>query len=174
MPSNTDSNSSTRRDGAILPLIVSALVASTISAFATCACGPDFCQNDARIAAALSAKKKSLSGHGYPARLVSLLDVGDQCYARITRSPDIFTMLLVAPNGDKQTLPWSSDDESIAKADLASGKIKRYWIFNARNDFSCCGQKPYQQRPDYDSADDVNSSTAIKCELSQGKASCTK
>src|ERR1700722_1716718 len=162
MALNQDLTSSIRRAGAISSLILSVLVQSTISAFATCACGPDFCQDDTRVAAALSAKKNALTRDGYPPRLVSLLDVGDQCYARITRSPDIFTMLIVAPNGDTTTVAWSSDDERIANANLVSGKIKRYWIFNARDAFSCCGQKPYQQRPDYDADDDVNTSTAIK------------
>lgn len=142
---------------------IAALTQSMTSALAGCACGPDYCQDDTRIAAALAAKKNSLAAAGYPPRLLALLDVGTQCYARIHQAPDAFTMLIVSPNGDSQTVPWSDDDVRIANADLASGKISRYWIFNARRAFACCGEASYQDRPDYNSADDVNTSTAIKC-----------
>lgn len=134
-----------------------------IPAWAACSCGPDFCQDDARIPGALSQKKQSLRASGYPERLVALLDRGDQCYARITRAPDIFTILTVEPNGDKQTVPWDADNERIAKNKLASGQLSRFWTYNARRAFSCCGQPNYDQRPDYDATDDVNTSTALKC-----------
>lgn len=144
------------------------------AARADCACGPDFCQNDARISATLAAKKQSLGAAGYPSRLTSLLDVGQQCYARITRAPDIFTMLIVDPNGNSQTVPWSTDDETIANNHLLNGSINRYWIFNARRAFSCCNQPNYDAQSDYDSTDDVNTLTAIKCTKSGTQVSCTR
>jgi len=138
-------------------------LSSTTSSWADCGCGPDFCQNDPRIASALSQKKNSLRANGFPDKLIILLDRGDQCYARITRAPDIFTIWTVDSNGNKQTVSWSADNERIAKSKLASGGLKRYWIYNARHAFSCCGQTNYDQRSDYDKDDDVNTSTAIKC-----------
>ncbi|SFU14101.1 hypothetical protein SAMN05518861_1152 [Mesorhizobium sp. YR577] len=107
----------------------------------------------------LAAKKKSLAKE-YPARLVGLIEIGDQCVARITRSPDIFTMWLVGDDGSKRTLPWSQDSEDRANKDP---DLKRFWIYNTQRAFSCCGQLSYDQQPDYDSTDDVNMSTAILC-----------
>jgi len=141
---------------------------------AGCDCGPDFCQDDARIAAALKAKKQSLAAAGYPDRLVGLLDVGQQCVARITRSPDAFTMLLVESPGHSTTFPWSADDEARARRKVLSGELARYWIYNARNAFSCCKQKKYDAQPDYNATDDVSAATAIKCVKSGADVSCTR
>lgn len=61
-------------------------------AYADCNCGPDFCQDDPRIPQTLS-KKKAALGAEYPDRLIALLDKGNQCVARIERSPDGFSLV---------------------------------------------------------------------------------
>lgn len=143
--------------------ILSTCIAScvlTAESLAQCACGPDFCQDDPRVTGTLAAKKKSLAKE-YPPRLVALIEIGDQCVARITRSPDIFTMWLVGDDGSKRTLAWSQENEDRANKDP---HVKRFWIYNAARAFSCCGQASYDQRPDYNATDDINTSTAILCE----------
>lgn len=133
-------------------------------AFATCTSGPDFCTDDPRIPAALAAKKAALSKE-YPPRLVSLLDRGVQCVARIERGPDAFTMVIVR-NGSIETVLWDEDNENAGKAEIGTGTIKRFWIVHARRAFSCDGQPSYDQHADYDANDDVNTSLAIKCDSS--------
>lgn len=149
------------------------LVAQT-PAWGACQCGPDFCQDDPRVPGALAEKKQALAQE-YPSRLVALLDIGDQCFARITRSPDMFTIWLVDVEDAKQTVSWSQDNEDLARAQLESGELKRFWIYNAKRAFSCCNQIPYNERDDYNEEDDVSSATAIRCELDEGsKASCSR
>ncbi len=132
------------------------------TALAACNSGPDFCTDDPRIPAALAAKKASLLKE-YPQRLVSLLDRGVQCIARIERSPTAFTMVVVK-DGSIETLLWDQENENAGKAEIAAGTIKRFWIVHARNAFSCDGQPSYEQQGDYDANDDVNTSLAIKCD----------
>ncbi|MER2266136.1 hypothetical protein [Methylobacterium oxalidis] len=144
----------------LLALPVVALLAAG-PGYAACDCGPDFCADDPRIAGSLAAKKQRMSQE-YPARLVSLLDRGTQCVARIERSPDIFTLVLVAPEGNR-TLPWSGGDENRAQAKLNSGELSRYWIVHGRRAFSCCGEPRHDEMSDYDATDDVNASRAIRC-----------
>lgn len=127
-----------------------------------CNCGPDFCQGDSRIAAKLAEKKRSLSE--YPANLVALLDRGQQCVARIERSPDAFTMWIIYSNNNKETVSWSSQNQANAMQKVRSGELKRFWIYNAKHAFSCCGQPQYNQMGHYDQEDDVNTSVAIKCD----------
>lgn len=134
-------------------------------AAAACNSGPDYCSDDPRIPAALAEKKQRLAQE-YPARLVQLIDRGVQCVARIKRSPDAFTILAVRPNGDSETLLWGQDNEDAGKKEIAAGGLKHFWIVNARNAFECDGEKPYNERPDYNAADDVNTSLAIKCTAS--------
>ena len=134
-----------------------------IAAGAACSCGPDFCQDDPRIPATLVKKKQDLRASGYPNRLIALIDRGDQCVARITRSPDVFTLWLIGSDGSKRTFPWSQEDEDRATNKVKSGELKRFWIFNTQLAFSCCGQPKYDRRSDYDSEDDVSTSIAIKC-----------
>jgi hypothetical protein len=150
----------------LLPILAIAVLLLPRGATAqnACACGPDFCTNDGRIPALLQQKKARLAAVPYPARLVALLDRGQQCVARIERSPDIFSLVLVEPDDSKLSLPWSKEDEDRAKGQVASGKLKRFWIIHARRAFSCCGQRPYNEMPDYNAEDDVNTSLAIKCE----------
>ncbi len=131
---------------------------------AACNCGPDFCQDDPRVAPRLSSKKASLGADGYPDRLRNLLDKGGKCYAAIDRAPDIMTIWLIYPNGDKQTVPWSLDDEDKAKNQVTTGELKRFWIYNARHAFACCGEPNYDQRADYNEDDDLNTQQAIRCQ----------
>jgi hypothetical protein len=127
-----------------------------------CDSGPDYCTDDPRIAGLLTKKKKDLSKE-YPARLVALLDLGVQCVARINQEPSAFGFVFVKPNGDKEAFTWSQDNEDIAKNELKSGVIKRFWIVNSRRAFSCYGQPTYDNQADYNADDDVNTSLAIKC-----------
>lgn len=138
------------------------LCALSTSVLAACNSGPDFCTDDPRIPAALAAKKAALLKE-YPQRLVSLLDRGVQCIARIERSPDAFTMVVVR-DGSIGTLLWSQDNEVAGKAEIDAGTVKRFWIVNARRAFSCDGQSSYDHQSDYDADDDVNTSLAIKCD----------
>jgi hypothetical protein len=131
----------------------------------TCNCGPDFCQGDGRIAAKLAEKKRLLSRE-YPANLVALLDRGQQCVARIERSPDAFTMWIIHSDNSKETVPWSAQNQANAMQKVRSAEIKRFWIYNAKHAFSCRSQPQYNQMTDYDQEDDVNASMAIKCDRS--------
>lgn len=136
---------------------------SLFSSFARadCGSGPDFCTDDPRIPGMLADKKKELAKE-YPERLVALVDRGVQCVARITGSPDGFTMVVVK-EGSIDTVTWDQDNEDAGKAEIASGAVKRFWIVNSRRAFSCDGQPSYDQQDDYDAVDDVNTSLAIKC-----------
>lgn len=84
----------------VIALVTMCLPMAGRTLLADCSCGPDFCQGDPRIPGLLTSKKKSLASQGYPPRLVNLLDIGDQCVARISQSPDAFSMWLIYPNGD--------------------------------------------------------------------------
>jgi len=152
----------------------SALLLMTSAAAAACTCGPDYCQDDSRVPKALAAKKKSLKAAGYPDRLISLLDIDDQCVARITRSPDVFTMWLVDAAANKKSHPWSQGDEDLARRHVKDGTLTKFWIYNAKQAFSCCQQAKYDQRPDYNAEDEVSADTAILCKPSGGDVSCTK
>ena len=143
---------------AVFAIVVGLLTAGPAMA---CNSGPDFCTDDPRIPAALAAKKKEML-KDFPARLVNLLDRGVQCIARIERSPDIFTMVVVSGNMI-ETVPWDATNEKNALKMIDSGDIKRFWIVNARRAFSCDGHPSYDQQPDYDANDDVNTSLALKC-----------
>lgn len=127
-----------------------------------CGTGPDYCTDDPRIPKLLAGKKKLLLKE-YPKRLVSLLDRGVQCVARIEGGPDAFTMVIVR-DGSTTTSLWTADNEVAGKAEIGAGTIKRFWIVHARRAFSCDGQPKYDQQNDYDATDDVNTSLAIKCD----------
>jgi hypothetical protein len=89
-----------------------------LAAHAACNSGPDFCQDDPRIAAKLLAKKQTLARE-YPARLVALLDRGQQCVARIDRSPDIFTLWIVRSDNAKHgSLVLGESDERHARGEV--------------------------------------------------------
>ncbi|MER9442024.1 hypothetical protein NKI79_11480 [Mesorhizobium sp. M0340] len=135
---------------------------TTLKGAYACNSGPDYCTDDPRIPRALADKKAQLA-KDYPDRLVALLDLGVQCVARIQQSPDGFSLVIVK-DGSVDTLSWDQDNENAAKAEIAAGTVKRFWIVNSRRAFSCDGQPSYDVQPDYDSADDVNTSLAIKCD----------
>lgn len=137
------------------------LLAASSGPSLACDSGPDFCTDDPRIGPALAAKKAELLKY-YPQRLVDLLDRGVQCVARIERSPDAFSLVIVSKDMT-QSVSWSAEDEQLAKDKLGKD-VKRFWIVNTRRAFSCDGQPPYNEQADYDSVDDVNASLAIKCE----------
>ncbi|QJX09994.1 hypothetical protein [Rhizobium brockwellii] len=128
---------------------------------AACGSGPDYCTDDPRIPAKLASKKNALAGE-YPTRLISLLDRGVQCVARIQQSPNGFSLVIVK-KGQIDVLAWDEDNETATKAEMAAGTVDHYWIVNSRRAFSCDGQASYDQQPDYVAADDVNSSLALKC-----------
>ena len=134
---------------------------SLTTAAHACNSGPDYCSDDSRIPGKLAAKKAALSAE-YPPRLVSLLDRGVQCVARIEQSPDGFSLVVVKNDGI-DVLQWDQDNEDATKAELSAGSVKRYWIVNSRHAFSCDGQPSYDKQADYDAADDVNASLALKC-----------
>lgn len=136
---------------------------------AACNCGPDFCQDDARIGPLLTEKKAEL-GKEYPQRLINLLDIGSQCVARVERSPDAFTMWIVNADNSKGTILWSQENEDKAKAKIAAGEVKRFWIFNARESFACCKEKKPEERPDWNEEDELNTDAAILCD----RNGCTK
>jgi hypothetical protein len=144
----------------ILVAVALSLQAQLVAA--ACDCGPDFCSDDLRIAS-LVARKKAILAARYPSRLTNLLDRGTQCVARIERAPDQFSFVFVRKDGSVDTLPWSAKDEQLAQDKLKNGQLKRYWIVHSRRAFSCCNQPNYDRLGDYDSADDVNASLAIKC-----------
>ena len=148
----------------ILPAALAGFVVFIIASSQAAACnmGPDYCTDDPRIPKMLADKKSSLA-KDYPARLVALLDRGVQCVARIQQSPDAFTMVVVK-NGGIDTVGWDQDNEDAGKKEIASGEVERFWIVNSRRAFSCEGQPSYDQQSDYNAADDVNTSLAIKCD----------
>ncbi|MER2252885.1 hypothetical protein ABS772_23480 [Methylorubrum podarium] len=144
-------------------LLLAATAIQTAPAMAACACGPDFCTDDPRTDALL-AKKKAVLAREYPVRLVALLYRGPQCVARVTRSPDIFTILVVQNNNAKETVPWSAENQKNVTVKVKAGELSRFWIYNARRAFSCCGEPSYDKMSDYDREDDVNASRAIRCD----------
>ena len=152
-------------------LVVSCSFFVVPGASAQCGAGPDFCQDDPRIARALERKKATLRRE-YPERLVALLDIGPQCLARIERSPDVFTLVLVRPNGDWSTFPWSEEDETRAKNQLADGQLARYWIVHAQSAFACHGERPAEERPDWRATEKVSASRAILCERTADRTTC--
>jgi hypothetical protein len=129
---------------------------------AMCNSGPDYCIDDPRIPDELASKKKRLSRE-YPPRLIALLDRGVQCVARIETSPDGFSMVIVKADAGIDVIAWDQDNENAAKEEILAGTVKRFWIVNSRRAFSCDGQASYDRQNDYNTDDDVNMSTAIKC-----------
>lgn len=147
-----------------LTCMLSCLIAMPLvypAAARECSAGPDYCTDDPRIPAKLAEKKNALLSE-YPQRLVSLLDKGVQCVARIIQSPDGFSLVIVKNDGI-DVLSWDQDNENATKAEMAAGTVKRYWIVNSRHAFSCDGQPAFDKQPDYDATDDVNTSISLKC-----------
>jgi hypothetical protein len=137
-------------------------------AIAACSSGPDFCQDDPRIPTVLAAKKKSIVKNGFPKKYADLLDKGSKCVAKIERAPDIISHLIVEADGSKQTMAWEEVNHKNLLKGLENGSIARFWIMNARKALSCDGEPNYDQMPDYDAEDEINTTQAIKCTKSSG------
>ncbi len=131
-------------------------------------CGPDLCLGDPRFPPKLAQKKKELKAAGYPDDLIKLIDRDGKCVMAIERAPDVFTILLETANGSS-TVPWTQQDEDLAKKEILSGKIKAYYKYNARKVFACCNEPAAENRGDWN--DDLQMSTglAIACKK-QGNA----
>jgi hypothetical protein len=164
--------SSLMRKLVLLAILAAGLGNPTSSAAQNCACGPLYCQNDPNFPAALQAKKSRMTADGYPAQFVSLLDKAGKCRVCVNNSPDIFTILVVEPNGDNRTVPWDADNERIAKDQIKSGAIASYYVYNARKACTCCGEPKAEERSDYDSNLELNRATAIKCVKSGNSVAC--
>lgn len=143
-------------------LVFAATLFGAGAAWSGCDSGPDYCTDDQRIPGLLKEKKDRLSAE-YPKKLVDLIDLGVQCVARIQQSPDGFSILEISKRGDALSLPWAEDTEDVSKSRLKNGEIVRYWLMNTRHAFQCDGEKPYDERADYDASDDINTSLALKC-----------
>lgn len=134
-------------------------------------CGPDFCHGDSRYPAKLAAKKAAMKKDGYPADLIALMDRGGECVASVEQAPDGFSIKVVSRSGST-TLPWTEDDERIARDNLLNGKIARYYKFNTARAFVCCKDPKPEERPDWDSADAVNTGQAITCKKAGNAVQC--
>jgi lambda repressor-like predicted transcriptional regulator len=133
-----------------------------------CACGPDYCLDDPRYPKALLAKKKDLAAKKYPADLIALLDRDGACVAAVSQAPDGFSIKTVSPT-ETLTIPWTKDDEAIARNDLAQGKITAYYKFNSAKALACCKEAKAEDRPDWDSDLGLSMKQVIRCTL-VGKA----
>ena len=128
---------------------------------AACDCGPDFCRDDGRVAAAFDSKRQVLAEHGYPKRLIDLFDLPPRCVAAAERAPDTFSLMHVARNEDKDIREWSVEAEAAAALDLKASNISSYHILNVRHSFACCGDPHFSQRSDNDRLLDLNTDAAI-------------
>jgi hypothetical protein len=154
-------------------LLTVILVAAGAAAQATkCTCGPDFCPSDPQYPAKLAAKKASMVNHGYPTDLIALMDKDGACVARVERAPDVFTIKMVKPDGSWSTIPWTKQDEVLAKQEVTSGKLREFYEFNVSKAFSCCGDPKFDERSDWDNKLELNLRLAIKCSKSGSSASC--
>lgn len=153
---------------------VIALASYLFGADTPCKCGPDFCHKDPRYARALAAKKDSMrkSEEHYPEELISLLDIDGECFARIERAPDIFTIKMVKPDGSWSTIPWTKQDEDLAKQEVASGKLREFYEFNVSKAFSCCGDLKFNERSDWDDKLELNFGLTIKCAKNGATVTC--
>ncbi|SCX87731.1 hypothetical protein [Nitrosospira sp. Nsp13] len=138
----------------------------------SCSCGPDFCLNDPRYSEKLLHKKSSLKNLGYPDDLVSLLDKDGACVACVERAPDGFSIREVGGDGSMRTSAWSAAAEKAARDALIQGKLRVYYKFNVARRFSCCGERRYDELPDWNATHDVNTDMVITCTLSGSSAIC--
>ena len=136
-----------------------------------CHCGPDFCLRDPRYQPQLDEKKREMRKAGFPPELIALMDRDGACFARIERAPDGFSIKLVA-DGASRTIPWTADDERIARNDLIAGRLRAYYKFNVSRAFSCCDELRYDQRSDWDDALQLNTGLTIACRKSGSQVTC--
>lgn len=137
----------------------------------TCGCGPDYCQGDARYAPRLAQAKAAMQRQKYPDDLIALMDKDGACFARIDRAPVNFHIRVYNNNGS-QDVEWNADNERISRTKLKAGEIAGYYKFNVPRAFKCCGEKEYNERPDYDAAHDVNRNIVIQCLKSGDDVAC--
>jgi hypothetical protein len=151
---------------------LAAVVLRPVTVFSQdCACGPDFCQNDPRYAPRLAQAKSKMQSNGYPQDLIALMDKDGACFARIDQAPVNFHIRPFA-NGVFQDVEWDADNERIARKQLTDGTISGYYKFNVPRAFKCCGEKQYNERPDYDAVHDVNRTIVVECKLVNGNIAC--
>ncbi|VTZ27857.1 conserved exported hypothetical protein [Methylocella tundrae] len=153
-------------------VLAAALMIGALShANADCACGPDYCLGDPRFPQKLAAKKARLA-KDYPARLVALLDRAGACVAAVDLAPDGFSLMTVAKDGSKLVIAWDIDSERISRAQVADGRALAFYMFNAAHRLACCGETPYDRRPDWDANLGVNTDNAIACKKAGGDVRC--
>jgi hypothetical protein len=139
------------------------MLVAAVAAGADCPpCGPDFCHGDSRYPTLLAAKKQQLKNSGYPDDLVALLDRDGECVARIERAPDGFSIKIISSAGST-TRSWTKDEERIARDNLLTGKVDRFYKFNAARALACCGDKQPEDRPDWEPTDGVSRGQTIVC-----------
>jgi hypothetical protein len=135
---------------------------------ADCKCGPLYCKEGNGYATALAEKKSALLKK-YPPRLVSIVDRVRKCEGCVKTSPDGFSIMRVAPNGNKSIDSWDKENEIIGAKEVASGTLKQCFVIYARRACSCvdeeaaCGAQEYAKRKDYDAGLDLNTDMAISC-----------
>ena len=128
-----------------------------------CDCGPDVCLNDPRYPPKLANKKADLRRAGYPEDLIALLDRDGKCVMAIDQAPDGFRILLVEPNGDNNSIPWTQQDEDLARKEILGGKYKEYYKHNVRKVLACCKEPKAEERNDWDSGLSLSRNLSIRC-----------
>lgn len=144
-------------------LSLSLPIAISASSAWACDAGPDYCSDDPRVPDMLAQKKARLL-QDFPANFVALLDIGVQCVARIRTSPDAFSLMIVGTDGTILISTWDADNQRVANGQISSGAVKEYWIIHSRHAFSCAGEPDFQNRSDYDTTLDLNTSFALRCD----------
>jgi hypothetical protein len=137
-----------------------------------CECGPDVCLNDPRYPPKLAKKKADLRAAGYPDELIALLDRDGKCVMAVDQAPDGFRILLVKANGDNNSIPWTKEDEDLAKKEILNGTIKEYYKHNVRKVLACCKEPKAEERPDWDSALSLSRSLSIVCSKQGSSVVC--
>ncbi len=134
-----------------------------------CDCGPDVCLNDPRYPPKVAKKKADLKTAGFPDDLIALLDRDGKCVMAIDQAPDGFRILLVKANGHNNSIPWTKQDEDLAKREILNGTIKEYYKHNVRKALACCKEPKAEDRPDWNSALSLSRDLSIVC-TKQGNA----
>jgi hypothetical protein len=130
---------------------------------ADCSCGPLYCLGDPDFAAELQAKQGRLAAQGVPQRLIDLLARDGKSRGCLEQAPDSFHILNVRPDGGSYTTEWDEDNERISHGMVDRGELSEYYIYAARKVCACCDEAPAEQRQDYDSQHELNTSIAIRC-----------
>jgi len=126
-------------------------------------CGPLYCTDTPGYSAALAAKKHSLAVHGYPDRMIAVLDKLGHCEGCVSTAPDGFSLFTVTTDGKLNIDGWDADNERIDANHLASGQLKACYVIYVRHACACCQEKSYSERRDYDPQLDLNTDMAIAC-----------